>query len=62
MRAGTVGGDNTSPLSAWYMGAFGNNYVDDREIKRYREYDSFPGFESTLQALGADLEIQGQVR
>ena len=43
--AGTVGGEDTSPLSAWYMGAFGNNYVDDREIKRYREFDSFPGFE-----------------
>jgi hypothetical protein len=26
------------------MGAFGNNYVDIREVKRYREYDSFPGF------------------
>lgn len=22
-----------------------NNYVDDREVKRYREYSSFPGFE-----------------
>jgi len=43
--AGTVGGDDASPLSAWYMGAFGNNYVDDREIKRYREFASFPGFE-----------------
>jgi len=43
--AGTVGGDEASPLSAWYMGAFGNNYVDDREIKRYREFASFPGFE-----------------
>ncbi len=43
--AGAVGGDDASPLSSWYMGAFGNNYVDDREIKRYREYDSFPGFE-----------------
>jgi hypothetical protein len=43
--AGAVGGDDASPLSAWYMGAFGNNYVDDREIKRYREFDSFPGFE-----------------
>jgi len=43
--AGTVGGDEQSPLSSFYMGAFGNNYVDDREVKRYREYDSFPGFE-----------------
>ena len=25
--------------------AFGNNYVDDGSIKRYRDYDSLPGFE-----------------
>ncbi|MBC7770590.1 MAG: hypothetical protein H7124_17550 [Phycisphaerales bacterium] len=43
--AGTVGGDEQSPLGSFYLGAFGNNYVDDREVKRYREYDSFPGFE-----------------
>jgi hypothetical protein len=49
--AGTVGGDDASPLSSWYMGAFGNNYVDDREVKRYREFDSFPGFE--INEIGA---------
>ncbi|MBX9745505.1 MAG: hypothetical protein K2X34_01290 [Hyphomonadaceae bacterium] len=43
--AGTAGGDRQSPLSSFYMGAFGNNYVDDREVKRYRDYDSLPGFE-----------------
>jgi len=43
--AGTAGGDDASPLSSFYLGAFGNNYVDDREVKRYREYYSFPGFE-----------------
>jgi hypothetical protein len=43
--AGTVGGDENSALSSFYLGAFGNNYIDDRAIKRYREYDSFPGFE-----------------
>jgi hypothetical protein len=32
-------------LANWYMGGFGNNYVDDDEIKRYREFYSFPGFE-----------------
>lgn len=54
--AGTVGGDDASPLSAWYMGAFGNNYVDDREIKRYREFASFPGFEIN------EIEAQSFVR
>jgi hypothetical protein len=41
---GSAGGDPTDPLGAFYMGAFGNNYVDDKEVKRYREWDSFPGF------------------
>ncbi len=43
--AGAARGDEVSPLSSFYLGAFGNNYVDDREVKRYREFDSFPGFE-----------------
>jgi hypothetical protein len=43
--AGVAGGDRNSPLSSFYMGAFGNNYVDDREVKRYREFDSLPGFD-----------------
>ncbi|MEX0644783.1 MAG: hypothetical protein WD076_05700, partial [Parvularculaceae bacterium] len=43
--AGFVEGDSASPLSSFYFGAFGNNYVDNREVKRYREYNSFPGFE-----------------
>ena len=42
---GAMGGGSDSPLSNFYIGAFGNNYVDDGEVKRYRDYDSFPGFE-----------------
>lgn len=42
---GVSGGDRENSLANWYFGAFGNNYVDDREIKRYREFYSFPGFE-----------------
>ena len=34
-----------SPLAAYYFGSFRNNYVDDRPEKRYRELESFPGFE-----------------
>ncbi|MBL8542806.1 MAG: hypothetical protein JNJ63_03270 [Hyphomonadaceae bacterium] len=49
--AGAIEGDETSPLSSFYIGAFGNNYVDDREIKRYRHYDSFPGFD--IDEIGA---------
>jgi hypothetical protein len=43
--AGMAGGDRANSLASFYFGGFGNNYVDDGEIKRYREYDSFPGFE-----------------
>ena len=43
--AGTAGGDRENSLANFYFGGFGNNYVDDGEVKRYREYDSFPGFE-----------------
>ena len=43
--AGVSGGDRDNTLANWYFGAFGNNYVDDREIKRYRKFYSFPGFD-----------------
>ena len=43
--AGTTNGERDDPLGNFYFGGFGNNYVDDGEVKRYREYDSFPGFE-----------------
>ncbi len=38
-------GDRNDPFATFYFGGFGNNYVDSRSIKRYREYYSFPGFE-----------------
>ncbi len=43
--AGVASGDRDNSLANWYFGAFGNNYVDDREVKRYREFFSFPGFD-----------------
>ena len=44
-HAGVTGGHRFSPLAAYYIGAFRNNYVDDRPEKRYREMESFPGFD-----------------
>jgi hypothetical protein len=41
---GVSGGDRANALSQFYFGGFGNNYVDNGEVKRYRELDSFPGF------------------
>jgi hypothetical protein len=40
--AGT--GSRSNPVSNFYFGGFGNNYVDAGAIKRYREYESMPGF------------------
>jgi hypothetical protein len=50
--AGVSGGDRDSPLANAYFGAFGNNYVDDGEVKRYRDVLRMPGFDID--------EIQGQ--
>jgi len=43
--AGVADGDRLNTLTNYYFGGFGNNYVDDGEVKRYREFDSMPGFE-----------------
>ncbi|HZC38336.1 MAG TPA: hypothetical protein VE221_06650, partial [Sphingomicrobium sp.] len=43
--AGTGWGRPLNPLAAFYFGAFRNNYVDNRPEKRYREMESFPGFD-----------------
>jgi hypothetical protein len=42
--AGIADGAHNATLANYYFGGFGNNYVDDKSIKRYREYYSFPGF------------------
>jgi hypothetical protein len=43
--AGTANGDRLNTLTNYYFGGFGNNYVDDGEVKRYRKFYSMPGFE-----------------
>jgi hypothetical protein len=48
--AGMADGDRLDPFANFFFGGFGNNYVDDGEIKRYREHYAMPGFE--LNALG----------
>jgi hypothetical protein len=42
--AGFANGDHNSTVANFYFGGFGNNYVDDKSVRRYREYPSFPGF------------------
>jgi hypothetical protein len=44
--AGIARGNRDDPYANYFFGGFGNNYVDaNRPEKRYREYDSFPGFD-----------------
>ena len=43
--AGYGFGDRASSFAYYYFGGFGNNYVDNGEVKRYREFYSFPGIE-----------------
>ena len=35
--------DRTNPFANFFFGGFGNNYVDVRNEKRYREYYALPG-------------------
>jgi|SRR5579871_2804184 len=55
--AGMAWGASTNVLNDYYFGAFGNNYVDNKEIKRYRDYDSFPGFK--IDEIGARDFLKG---
>jgi len=43
--AGAGFGEREDPFANFFFGGFGNNYLDNGEIKRYREVQSFPGFE-----------------
>jgi hypothetical protein len=41
--AGYSMGAKSEPFANFFFGGFGNNWVDHREVRRYREYYSFPG-------------------
>ena len=43
--AGGAFGDKDDEFANFYFGGFRNNWVDHREIKRYREPFSLPGFD-----------------
>jgi len=43
--AGYSFGERTNSFAYFYFGGFGNNWIDSRAIKRYRQYYSFPGVE-----------------
>ena len=55
---GFANGDRNSTVANFYFGGFGNNYVDDKSVKRYRQFDSFPGFDiNQLNALSFVREL-----
>ena len=60
-HAGAVAGPRTSPLAAYYFGSFRNNYVDDRSEKRYREMESFPGFEIDEISARCFAKLTGEI-
>ena len=43
--AGQSFGERGDPFAQFFFGGFGNNWVDHRDEKRYREWHSFPGLE-----------------
>jgi hypothetical protein len=56
-----VGGPRSDALAAYYFGAFGNNYVDNRPEKRYREMESFPGFDIDEIAARRFARLTGEI-
>jgi hypothetical protein len=57
--AGYAYGQADDPFANFYFGGFGNNWVDDGEIKRYREWYSFPGV--ALNSIGGQTFAKGLV-
>lgn len=57
--AGVRSGDRENPLANLYLGGFGNNYVDNGDVKRYRDLLSMPGFE--LNALGGQSFVKSML-
>jgi hypothetical protein len=59
--AGTASGDRNNVVADFYFGGFGNNYIDDHSVQRYREYYSLPGFQidqvSALSYLREMLDV-----
>jgi hypothetical protein len=41
--AGYAHGEADDPFAFFFFGGFGNNYIDNRSIKRYHQWYSFPG-------------------
>ena len=51
----------TARSARFYFGSFRNNYVDNRPEKRYRELESFPGFEIDQIAARKFGKLTGEI-
>ena len=51
--------DRAQPFANFFFGGFGNNYVDHRDEKRYREYYGFPG--KDLNAIGGRNFVRSMI-
>ena len=58
---GLAWGEPLHPLAAFYFGSFRNNYIDERSEKRYREAESFPGFEIDEIAARRFAKVTGEI-
>src|SRR4029077_12865633 len=38
-----LAGNRSDPFAKFFFGGFGNNWVDYRDIRQFREIESFPG-------------------
>jgi hypothetical protein len=54
-----LAGDRSQPFARFYFGGFANNWVDRREIKQYRNAESFPGLE--INEVGGATYTKAQV-
>jgi len=55
--AGAAAGDRALPYGNFYLGGFGNNWVDDKPYRRYQEPASFPGVD--IDEIGAHNYAKG---
>ena len=53
-------GNRDDSFASYYFGGFGNNYVDHRDVKRYRDYDRFPGLELDQVAGTSFVKAMGE--
>jgi len=57
--AGYAHGDADDPFAYFFFGGFGNNWVDNGEVKRYREWYAFPGVD--LNAINGQRFVKGML-